>query len=78
VNFRAIIEIELMQHIADLAIDVASKGKGRTKDQCEQWQIHHMFLWFNKAGLLSLPLELKKRERPDFLFKMVLFLKALN
>ncbi|KOO59219.1 hypothetical protein WH43_04345 [Rheinheimera sp. KL1] len=65
-NFRAITEIELIQHIADLAIDVAPRGKGRTKDQCEQWQIHHMLLGFNKAGLLSLPLELKKRERPDF------------
>lgn len=65
-DFRATTEIELKQHIADLAIDVAPRGKGRTTDQCEQWQIHHMLLGLNKAGLLSLPFKLTKRERPDF------------
>lgn len=65
-NFRATTESELKQYIAALAIDVAPRGKGRTTDQCEQWQIHHMLLGLNKAGLLSLPFELTKRERPDF------------
>lgn len=65
-DFTATTGIELKQFIADLVIDVAPRGKGRTTEQCEQWQIHHMLFVLNNAGLLNLPFKLTKRERPDF------------
>ena len=58
---------ELNRGIDQLAINVPPRGPERTTAACEQWQIHHLLRALQAAGHeLQLPLQLWKRESPDF------------
>lgn len=65
-NFTASSTEELKQKIFNLSIVVPPRGKLRTTELCEQWQIHHYLLALLQLSELKIPFELKKRERPDF------------
>ena len=65
-NFTASSTEELKREIFNLSIIVPPRGKLRTTEQCEQWQIHHYLLALIELNKLKTPFKLEKRERPDF------------
>ncbi|MGU5686626.1 hypothetical protein ACV1DN_20845 [Aeromonas allosaccharophila] len=65
-DFSATTEIELDEALEKLKVQVPPRGKGRTTDHCERWQIHALLVGLKKGGYLRFPVTLKKRERPDF------------
>ena len=58
---------QLRLGIENLAIDVPLRGRGRTSDDCEQWQIQRLLQTLFRAGELQPPVSLTKRQSPDFL-----------
>lgn len=63
-------EFELERVLRGIDISVPSRPKGRTKDHTERYAIAHMLSALIGKGRLSFPLELIRRERPDFLLRV--------
>ncbi|MFH6953360.1 hypothetical protein ACHSBP_09655 [Pseudoalteromonas sp. XMcav1-K] len=69
-NFTANTQIELQEILEKLKVKVLPRGKGRTSEQCEQWVFReslNLLFCFNKV---QLPLNVTKREKPDFHVEM--------
>ncbi|WP_214645180.1 hypothetical protein, partial [Aliivibrio fischeri] len=56
--------------IKQLKIVVPPRGKERTTDHCEQWQIYYLLKCLFDHGLVCEPFRLTKRESPDFKVEM--------
>jgi|TARA_B110000211_G_scaffold192920_1_gene220418 hypothetical protein len=65
-NFSAINYNDLHSQLLNLKVVVPPRGKGRTTEHCEQWQIYHLLIALLKINYCTIPFSLKKRERPDF------------
>ena len=65
-NFIAVNKNEFDEKLRQLEVTVPLRGKDRTTDLCEQWQIHALLVILRKGGYLRLPFSLIKRDRPDF------------
>jgi hypothetical protein len=60
-------DAELLKVLAQIDISVPKRGEGRTKNHVEQYAIAHLLSTLAAENVLSYPLNLAKRERPDFL-----------
>lgn len=58
---------ELRYQINKLKLVVPPRGKGRTTQHCEQWQIYKLLITLQRHQYLKLPFQLIKSERPDFI-----------
>ncbi|MCC4986503.1 hypothetical protein [Klebsiella pneumoniae] len=68
-SFYAQTDGELDEHLRKLDINVPNRGCGRLTEHSESWQIHKLLIALKSKGIIKLPLELTKRERPDFIIK---------
>ena len=66
-NIEAQSEIELAQKLAETDISVLPKRSGRTNDQVERWVMYRALATLLSNDLIEYPINLMKRERPDFL-----------
>lgn len=57
---------ELENQLKNIDISVPPRGKGRTTDDCERWAICRLLSTLNQEEKIEFPLEVQKRERPDF------------
>lgn len=57
---------ELESKLRRIDISVPPRGEGRTTDDCERWAICRFLSTLNQEGRIEFPLEVEKRERPDF------------
>jgi len=57
---------ELESKLKNIDISVPSRGEGRTTDDCERSAICHFLSTLNQVRKIEFPLEVEKRERPDF------------
>ncbi|MUK51519.1 hypothetical protein [Aliivibrio fischeri] len=69
-DFYASSKKELLEQIKQLKIVVPPRGKERTTDHCEQWQIYYLLKCLFDHGLVCEPFRLTKRESPDFKVEM--------
>ncbi|MBK1675039.1 hypothetical protein CKO35_17530 [Ectothiorhodospira shaposhnikovii] len=63
-------EIELESVLKSIDISVPRRSEGRTKEHTERYAIAHLLSVLLGRTQLSYPLELVRRERPDFLLKV--------
>lgn len=57
-------ELEVVLRSVDIA--VPPRTEGRTTEDCERWSICRLLSTLNDGSVLSFPLRLTKREKPDF------------
>jgi hypothetical protein len=58
---------ELRCQIQKLKLVVPPRGKGRTTQHCEQWQIYNLLITLQSHQYLKLPFQLIKSERSDII-----------
>ncbi len=58
---------ELFKILAGIDIRVPPRSEGRTTEHCETWSICRLLATLAKHKILEFPIQLIKRERPDFL-----------
>lgn len=58
---------DLINQLALIDISVPPIEEGRTTEHCERWNICHLLASISKEHSSEFPIELIKRERPDFL-----------
>ena len=66
-DLHAVDDEDLRERLSHVDITVPSIGNGRVTDHTEIWVVCRLLSTLAKAGKLSYPLYLHKRERPDFL-----------
>lgn len=59
----------LLNYLAEIDISVPFRTKGRTTEHCERWSICRFLSSFANSELLSFPICLTHRDRPDFLLE---------
>ena len=69
-NFSAQSVTELLEQLGAIDIAVPLRTEGRTTEHCERWSICRFLATYAATNLLSYPLRLEKRERPDFLLQL--------
>lgn len=57
---------DLMNQLISIDISVPPIEEGRTTEHCERWNICHLLASISKEYASEFPIELVKRERPDF------------
>ncbi len=57
---------ELSRVVSQINIAVAARGEGRTTEQRERWSICRFLAAIAASDWLRYPLEVRKRERPDY------------
>lgn len=62
-------EAELLQKLTLFDITVPPIDQGRTKEHCEMWSICRLLATLAKYKYYEFPLQINKRERPDFYLK---------
>ncbi|WP_439827928.1 hypothetical protein [Aeromonas enteropelogenes] len=65
-DFSAINESDFIKKLKQLETIVPPRGRERTTDLCERWQIHALLAALHNFGYFRFPFSLTKRERPDF------------
>jgi len=60
---------ELLTILKNVDISVPPRGEGRTTEHCETWSICQLLATLTKHDRIGFPMQLTKRERPDFLLK---------
>jgi hypothetical protein len=60
---------ELLNILGQLDISVPLRTEGRTTEHCERWSICRFLASFSDSELLSFPLSLVHRDKPDFLLE---------
>ncbi len=60
----------LLKIISQIDVSVPERTEGRTKEHTERYSIVHLLSSLIERDLLTYPLFLTKRERPDFLLEM--------
>jgi len=58
---------EMRRAVSRIDISVAPRGEGRTSEQCERWSICRLLAAVSESSWLQYPVNLGKRERPDYL-----------
>lgn len=58
---------QLISILEDIDIRVPPRSKGRKTGHCERWSICRLLATLAKQDMIEYPIELEKRERPDFL-----------
>ena len=58
---------ELFRLLESIDIRVPPRNKGRTTEHCETWSICRLLATLAKHDKIDYPIQLTKRERPDFL-----------
>lgn len=61
---------DLIDMLRNIDISVPLRTKGQTTEQCERWSICRFLSTYAETNLLEFPLEVVKRERPDFLLSL--------
>lgn len=61
---------DLIDKLRTIDISVPLRTEGRTTEQCERWSICRFLSTYSENDLLGFPLEVTKRERPDFLLSL--------
>jgi len=61
---------ELLSTLASIDISVPLRTEGRTKEHCEQWSICRFIASFADSKMLTFPLSISHRDKPDFLLKL--------
>jgi hypothetical protein len=62
-------QAELLSILANTDIGVPCRTDGRETEHCERWSICRLLATLANHNRLDFPMELLKRERPDFLLK---------
>jgi hypothetical protein len=70
VNLTATSADDLLCRVGAIDIAVPPRTKGRTTEQCERWSICRFLSTYAETDLLQYPLQIEKRERPDFLLSL--------
>jgi hypothetical protein len=60
---------ELLRILKNVDISVPPRDEGRTTEHCETWSICRLLATLTKHNRIGFPMQLTKRERPDFLLK---------
>lgn len=60
---------ELLSILRDIDIRVPLRNEGRTTEHCENWSVCRLLATLAKHNEIDFPIQLTKRERPDFLLK---------
>lgn len=60
---------ELLSVLRNIDIRVPPRNEGRTTEHCETWSICRLLATLVKHSKIGFPMQLTKRERPDFLLK---------
>ncbi len=68
-DIRANSKGELLSILKVIDIRVPARNKGRKKGHCESWSIFRLLATLAKHNAIYFPIQLTKRERPDFLLK---------
>lgn len=58
---------DLLRSLSQVDISVSPREEGRTNEQRERWSICRLLAAIAESEWISYPLQLQKRERPDFL-----------
>lgn len=66
-NIKARSVTDLINQLASINISVPPIEEGRTTEHCERWNICHLLASIYTVYSPEFPIELIKRERPDFL-----------
>lgn len=66
-DISAVTSGELFRTLAGIDIRVPPRIEGRTTEHCETWSICRLLATLAKHKKLEFPIQLTKRERPDFL-----------
>lgn len=61
---------ELIGNLQEIDISVPLRAKGRATEQCERWSICRFLVAFADSNLLSFPIRLVHRDKPDFLLEL--------
>jgi len=61
----------LLTQLEAIDISVPPINGGRTTEHCERWSICRLLATIQQATLLRFPIQLIKRERPDFCLQMI-------
>jgi hypothetical protein len=70
VNLTAGSAVDLLRKLKGIGIAVPLRTEGRTTEQCERWSICRFLATYAETTLLQYPLQIEKRERPDFLLSL--------
>ena len=68
--FEASTSYDLKERLANADISVPARSEGRTTDDVERWDMAYLLSCLLQAGLLTFPVKLIHRDRPDFLLVM--------
>ena len=68
-EIRANMNEELLAVLRSIDISVPPKNAGRMTEHCETWSICRLLATLAKHNRIKFPIQLTKRERPDFLLK---------
>ena len=68
-DIKANNQAELLSILANTDIGVPPRADGRETEHCERWSICQLLATLATHNRLNFPMELVKRERPDFLLK---------
>ncbi|MDA8089881.1 MAG: hypothetical protein M0Z61_06635 [Nitrospiraceae bacterium] len=60
---------ELLAILKNIDISVPPRNEGRTTEHCETWSICRLLATLMKHNRIGFPIQLIKRERPDYLLK---------
>jgi len=67
---QAYSDSELLRTLANIDISVPTRSESRTKEYKERYSTAYLLSTLAEKGVLSYPLSLVKRERPDFLLTL--------
>ncbi len=68
-DIKANEQAELLSILSETDIIVPDRTEGRETEHCERWSICRLLATLATHNRLAFPVELAKRERPDFLLK---------
>ena len=68
--FEALTTSEMEKALAETNIAVPKRTSGRTKEHMERYTIAHLLSMLMKADLITYPVKLIHRDRPDFMLSM--------
>lgn len=69
-NLSARTAVDLLKQLSAVDISVPLRDSGRTTEHCERWSICRFLTTYASSPLIHYPIQLEKRERPDFVLHL--------